>query len=351
MEEPFDQLSKALAEGMQRREALRRAGGLLLGAMAASLGLERFAWGQSDYCTSLCQGLSGRKRTQCRRDCANCEGRDRQECFAGHHHALICCAAGATCCGGTSGQCCAPSELCCPGTGSLDYVGHCCKGKKPDCCHSPFGAPFCTNTKTDPRCCGGTLHQDCTTLPDANGTCCNGECCKNGEECCTSKTGGQFCVNTRTDYRHCKHCNHQCRDDEICKGGDCLRVTCPAETPFVCRGTAANNGEYECCVRKEDCGNGACAKVCPSDAGVKPCPDANGVVTDCCEPNQVCANGKCEDECLPGLTVCLNENGVAEGCCKPGEICTLGSCVTCPQDWTFCGTPSSITTTRYVIHF
>lgn len=44
----FDELAKDLARGMPRREALRRLGGGLLGAMLASVGLENKAWAQGN---------------------------------------------------------------------------------------------------------------------------------------------------------------------------------------------------------------------------------------------------------------------------------------------------------------
>jgi hypothetical protein len=349
MEEPFDQLSKALAEGVSRREAFRRAGGLLLGAVLASLGLDRLAWGQTDPCLAVCAYYLVRERSSykgCLKDCRKCEKRGRDGCRSPQGR---CCPKGAVCCGAQA--CCGENDVCCAGSVEIDGVdveaGTCChqNGPKKDCCHlEPLPGKtsnFCVDLKTDESHCGDCNTNCADTSSRRPPLCCDGDCCREGEECCRGDRGIGVCTNIVTNFHHCGSCHHECRSDEICKGRVCLRVTCPAETPFACRGPAANNGEYECCRRKEDCGNGACARVCPSDASVKPCMDANGIVTDCCEPNQVCANGKCEDECLPGLTVCLNENSVAQGCCKPGEICTLGFCVTCPPDWTFCGTPSS----------
>jgi hypothetical protein len=76
MENRFDKLAKALAGEISRREALRQAGGVLAGALLASLGL-RPAWGQSPRvdCVRWCEEwYSGRRRGECLRACAVCAG-------------------------------------------------------------------------------------------------------------------------------------------------------------------------------------------------------------------------------------------------------------------------------------
>src|SRR5437868_9401532 len=80
MENSFDELSKALAGGISRREAFRRAGGLLAGAMLASLGLERFARAAPIDCDQACS--KSQMRAVClRTDCANFTGAALQACL------------------------------------------------------------------------------------------------------------------------------------------------------------------------------------------------------------------------------------------------------------------------------
>ena len=56
----FDELTRVMASGLPRREALRRLGGGLAGALLASLGLGK-AWGQNPnaapnaFCVSYCR--------------------------------------------------------------------------------------------------------------------------------------------------------------------------------------------------------------------------------------------------------------------------------------------------------
>jgi len=76
MEYGFDEFSKALAGATSRREALQRAGGLLAGALLASLGLDREAWAKGE-CRRLCTSLMPEARwmaarLECIRDCDAC---------------------------------------------------------------------------------------------------------------------------------------------------------------------------------------------------------------------------------------------------------------------------------------
>src|SRR5438552_12868613 len=71
MQNQFDELSKALAQQLPRRELLRRVGGLLALSALGSFGLTRTAWASGE-CGRLCRRLhprQGRLRTQCILDC------------------------------------------------------------------------------------------------------------------------------------------------------------------------------------------------------------------------------------------------------------------------------------------
>jgi hypothetical protein len=74
MAHQFDELAKALAEGVSRREALRRIGPGVVGAVLASLGMGR-AWAQSPQCRAYCQQQRAAGATQaqfiaCLQNCA-----------------------------------------------------------------------------------------------------------------------------------------------------------------------------------------------------------------------------------------------------------------------------------------
>ena len=68
----FDEWAKDLARGVSRREALRRLGGGLAGALLASLGLER-AWGAPNPCSTFCNSLRHpAQRKNCNNACKQC---------------------------------------------------------------------------------------------------------------------------------------------------------------------------------------------------------------------------------------------------------------------------------------
>jgi hypothetical protein len=106
----FDDLARALAEGVPRREALRRIGGALAAAMLASLG-SRFAWGQSLDCVGFCNQLPSAEASQCLQDalnggglCEACQADSTRLCqtATGNH---VCCATSNACC---NSACCQP---------------------------------------------------------------------------------------------------------------------------------------------------------------------------------------------------------------------------------------------------
>ncbi len=105
----FDELTRVMASGIPRREALRRLGGGLAGALLASLGLGK-AWGQNpnaapnafcvDYCLDC--GISpanGNAFGNCVSSCETCLNTDGTLC---------------TCPPSVSGEvlCCASGEIC-----------------------------------------------------------------------------------------------------------------------------------------------------------------------------------------------------------------------------------------------
>jgi hypothetical protein len=75
----FDEMAKALAGGLTRRQALRRVAGGLAGVLLGSLGVGR-VWGQAaGTCPDYCRGLGltpgdGNAFGKCVSNCARCKG-------------------------------------------------------------------------------------------------------------------------------------------------------------------------------------------------------------------------------------------------------------------------------------
>src|SRR5262245_44992354 len=138
MNETFDELAKVLAEDVSRREALRRVGSVLAGALLAATGLGS-ASGQGRG-----GGGGGSKgcpsgQTKCKGKCVNLQS-DSQNCGSCGHG----CASGQVCCSGTctplgTNANCAACGNACP-AGSSCVNGQC------------SGASGCPAGQTD---CGG----------------------------------------------------------------------------------------------------------------------------------------------------------------------------------------------------
>jgi hypothetical protein len=136
MDNRFDELAKALAEGVSRREALRRLGGGLLTAMLASLGLET-AWGQGrgggggggssfTKCSTYCNKLPRPQRSNCNSACQQCGGNTDHLCPSTDSDKVACCSQGQTCVGGTCAACPQGQALC--GVTCCPLTQVCCNG-------------------------------------------------------------------------------------------------------------------------------------------------------------------------------------------------------------------------------
>jgi hypothetical protein len=86
MEHRFDELAKALALGQTRRQALRRIGGSLSGALLASLGLGK-VWGAPPIttCPGYCRSIGidpghGNAFGKCVSNCSNCVNTGGRAC-------------------------------------------------------------------------------------------------------------------------------------------------------------------------------------------------------------------------------------------------------------------------------
>jgi len=167
----FDALTRALAEELPRREAMRRAGAGLAAVLLSSLGLDA-AWGAP----------KGPKEPKCKKGF--------YACADGH-----CCPVGQSCCG----------SLCCP-AGSLCCGGVCCNLGQ-TCC-AGAGGPYCATLGSNTNCsaCGDA----CPT-----GTTCVGGTC--GVVCAVTDKG-DFCP----------------EDTPVCCPQDSPQACCPQDTPVCC---------------------------------------------------------------------------------------------------------------------
>src|SRR4051812_38432758 len=161
----FDEMAKALAVGLTRRQALQRVGGGLAGALLASLGLGK-AWGAggpqtcSDYCKTTL-GLTGHAASQCVTNCKKCIP------------------SGGTACG----------------------ADNCCS-------NSPSPGPKCFLNGTSGSCCSRDA-----SFPSSNSTCAATQCV-----CTMDLYGAQVCWYTGGDYKTCSPCNSTapCPDGWAC---------------------------------------------------------------------------------------------------------------------------------------
>jgi len=122
----FDEWAKDLARGVSRREALRRLGGGLAGALLAALGLAR-AWGapapRPAKCSDYCNTLPRSQRANCNNACKQCGGHTENVCASRNSDKVVCCDAGACC---TNGACTATDVL--TSNTNCGACGHACEG-------------------------------------------------------------------------------------------------------------------------------------------------------------------------------------------------------------------------------
>jgi hypothetical protein len=195
MTHQFDELAKALAEDLSRREALRRIGGAVAGALLVSLGLGR-AWGQSGAvdCGRWCtQRLPlGKARGRCASTCESCQASGGTPCTTGAQGGVICCTGGATsvCCGGACVDTTSDPKNCggCAGAG-----GTVCDATK----------EHCVSGKCAPTC--KSLGQTCSSTEE----CCNGSCNGSPKTCCLGANmrctyDSDCCSPPRCNYGYCE---------------------------------------------------------------------------------------------------------------------------------------------------
>jgi hypothetical protein len=243
----FDALAKDLARGLSRREALRRVGEGLFGALLASLGLGRaVAQGNSD-CAHFCTSIFP-------------PGRQRGDCISAAAH----------------------------GTGLCYGCGPAAPASHADVCGNFGGPRFCCSADT-PNCCNGTC---VNTQTDVNNCGVCGKTCASDETCCSGT-----CANLMTDPQHCTACNQHCPSDSLCCGnGTC----CPAQvlneigqmvTAACCADGCCpwiNGAPPQCCVGNPNLCCPAGSNCCPGDLccpGYAPmcCVDPTNGSPACCD--------------------------------------------------------------------
>ena len=165
----FDEIAKALASGLTRRQALRRVGGGLAGAMLASLGLGK-AWGATPKnCADFCKNFvginpgNGNAYGKCVSNCAHCV-----------NSGGIACGASACCKGGSTSSCCSGTCVDLSSGNNCGACGNACLAGF-SCCSG-----MCVDLSSDKSNCGA-----CGTVCDAGSSCVGGVCVKPPSNCCT----------------------------------------------------------------------------------------------------------------------------------------------------------------------
>jgi hypothetical protein len=216
----LDEMAKALAGDLPRREALKRLGGFLVGGIVASLGLpgRASADGSVGECIqTCCQGLTGHARAECNHACqrgvqTSCGGVccPSSLCVAG-----TCCPTSNICGTGSSAVCCPPDTHCISGT--------CCPAT--EMCGTATSTVCCSPPST---CISGTCCPAGT--PVCVGIAGPTACCPSPGICCPSPIGGPpvFCVNPANDILNCGGCGHVCTcpvgETPVCTSGTCSCV-------------------------------------------------------------------------------------------------------------------------------
>jgi Stigma-specific protein, Stig1 len=269
MNEAFDELAKALAEDVSRREALRRVGGVLAGTLLASFGLKT-AWGACPQGKTLCSGKCVNLQTD-DKNCGSCG----TVCSRGQSCVNGTCTSGG---GGGGGGGCPSGQTKCNGKcvdlatdpNNCGSCGHVCPyGTNQLCCSGTCVEQW--NDRQNCGTCGNTCSSDkfcvsgvCTCeywQTDCDGTCFNlqndsancgscGHACGSGETCCN-----WACTSLLSDPNNCGYCNRRCPSNYVCNNGTCA---CPSNWNICgagcCPPTSGNLPYVGCLDSPSPCG-------------------------------------------------------------------------------------------------
>jgi hypothetical protein len=262
MTDRFEELAKALAVGVPRREALRHIGRFAAGSLLASLGLGNTAWAITrKQCKEICKHYpAGKERQACVKTCFGCPFTSTTLCGPDGSH-LVCVNTAAD-----PKNCGACGNVCPPVPGATPVCndgvcGYACNAGFIDC------GGHCADLTSDPHNCG-SCENVCPLILDATIVCNNGVCgyaCNAGFNDC-----GGYCADLTSDPNHCRTCNYVC-------------PPVPGATP-VC-----NNGicGYTCLAGNSDC-TGYCANLMNDPNNCNYCGHT-------CAVDQYCDNGVCKD--------------------------------------------------------
>ncbi len=331
----FDSLTRALAQGTNRRSILKGLLGFGSGALAGGVGLDAKAArrptpapkpiscpGRQIPSGSGCVCPTG--LTDCGPDCCNDQG------AVGPGYSECCDNA---CCPYPNQ--CVGEELCCPrlpDAGCLDARGACCSTL---CEPAPGGAACCPadrfcpgGVQSDDLCCTGSTPQQCN-------------CGTNANHCIPA---GQTCCNADVDCAHLNLCDGLSWHEFVCGSqGYCIAkppvscddaTSCTTDSCNAASGcshspnTGAPCGDCLLCSDHGICNVPVCSGCAVCDGGA--CVPGDCAI-DCytCEIQPGGTQGICRDRCT-GCTECRIESGIYA--CRPkfGNPCL--SCQTCEVD-------------------
>lgn len=364
----FDELARDLAQGLSRREALRRLGvGLGTAALAATGVIP--AWAAKPGGSGGGPGCPA-GQVKCKGKCVNTQT-DAGNCGA----CGTVCPAGQTC---SNGHCCPAGQTYCGGAcmnlsadvNNCGACGHICPGGNPNgspicqngtcgfTCYSPYyitcGSSSCVNVLTDASNCGACGH---VCPPVANGLpqCFQGRCipfCYTGFTSC----GGYDCnIDLSKDPNNCGTCGNVCsvlNGTAACVGGTCTFVSCNPGYTYA-NGSCCPTGQLNCgkgCVDvtadPKNCG--ACGNGCqPVANSTSVC--SGGTCGYVCDSGYADCDGDPANGCETSLSTDPNNCGACGNVCPtpttPNTVaaCNSGACgVACSSGWADCdGDPST----------
>jgi hypothetical protein len=312
----FDDLSRALARGLPRRDVLRLLGGGVVGWMLASVGLEqvwlpRKASGQGGSGTPC----DSKKAAVCQHDVDH--GFLEQTAACSIFAALGVIGLGAA----TGVGLIFAGGLVVAGTIECEhYVYHKSEEDRANCARSIPGSFFCTDDTScvNNLCCpAGWVGCGQACLPSA--ACCNGQPCTNSQPQCPSgqtPCSGQ-CVPVGTDQNCSGQCD-ACPAGQHCVNGRCTgggggcpsgQVSCNG----VCTALGTNQNCSRCgaaCASGQQCINGQCI-------GGGECPSGQVLCNGVCTPLGTDRNcSRCGDDCSEegGCGICVNRQCVPMKC-------------------------------------
>jgi hypothetical protein len=219
----FDDVARALAGGVSRREALRRLGGLVgaaVGAVFATAGAGKARGAGPNNCQDYCAQFYPPPR-----------GRDTQNAYGQ-------CVSTCNACVGDGGSPCGPTAACCDPDTETCENGVCEK-----LCTCPAGC--CDPDNGDDSCslrCSAGYHSACVDgCCECVRTCPAGSCrfdadCPSGfvcgaNGCCVPACSDGMtlcpdgCVDLTMDSFNCGDCGTECLGSDTCVGGRCVSST------------------------------------------------------------------------------------------------------------------------------